>query len=85
MKRTSAKPVPAPADEIMTVASLTRYLHCSQVTTYKLLKKKQIPAFRIGSGPSSDWRFSRSAIDKWIATLYDTNPPATKGRKSKLS
>jgi len=68
----------------MTVPTLARYLRCAQITIYKLLKKKQIPAFRIGSGPSSDWRFLRSAIDDWIATQYDTNPPVTKGRKPKL-
>jgi excisionase family DNA binding protein len=81
MKRTStpAKPTPARADEIMTVASLTRYLHCSQVTIYRLLKERKIPAFKLGSGPSSDWRFSRSAIDDWIATLYVITPPVTRG------
>jgi excisionase family DNA binding protein len=83
MKKISApaKPAPAPADEIMTVASLARYLRCDKATIYRLQKKKQMPAFRLGS----DWRFSRSAIDEWIATQYDTNPPVTKGRKSKAS
>ena len=56
MKRISApaKPAPAPANEILTVPTLARYLHCNKATIYKLLKKKQIPAFRIGSGPSGD-------------------------------
>lgn len=30
-------------------------------TIYKLLKRHQIPAFRIGS----DWRFRIEAIDRW--------------------
>jgi excisionase family DNA binding protein len=80
-----AKPAPAPGDEIMTVPTLVDYLRCSQRMIYKLLKNKQIPAFRLTSGFGSDWRFSRSAIDEWIATLYVINPPGTKGRKSKLS
>jgi excisionase family DNA binding protein len=85
MKRTSAKRAPAPADEIMTVLTLARYLRCDKTTIYKLLKKKQIPAFRIGSGPISDWRFFRSAIDEWIAQHEVTNPAPTRGRKPKLS
>src|SRR5712692_3710343 len=83
MKRISApaKPAPGPADdEIMTVASLALYLRCAQGTIYRLLKKRQIPAFNLGS----DWRFFRSDIDKWIARQYGTNPPVTKGQKSKV-
>jgi hypothetical protein len=42
---------------------------------------KQLPAFKIGS----DWRFSRPAIDEWIAQHEITNPAPTRGRKPKLS
>ena len=68
-------------EEIMTVSALARYLRCNRHTLYGLLKKKQIPAFKLGK----DWRFFRSAIDEWIATQQDTNPLVTKGRKSKVS
>jgi hypothetical protein len=45
-----------------------------------------IPAFKLGGGLRSDWRFSRSAIDEWIATQYDvTRPPLTRGPKPKFS
>jgi excisionase family DNA binding protein len=84
MKKISApaKPAPAPAEEIMTVQSLVDYLRCSQRMIYKLVKKKQIPAFKIGT----DWRFFRPAIDDWIATQYDiTRPPLTRGPKPKVS
>jgi hypothetical protein len=30
-----------------------------------MLKKNQLPAFRVGS----DWRFTVEAIDKWRATV----------------
>jgi excisionase family DNA binding protein len=55
MKRISApaKPAAAPVDEIMTVSGLARHLHCHPGPIYRLLKTKQIPAFRIGS----DWCF----------------------------
>ena len=89
------KPAPAPAAEIMTIATLAIYLHCSHSFIYRLLKKRKIPAFRFGG----DWRFFRSDIDQWIAhqeTTTATFPPADRGsaaraarrklgRKSKLS
>jgi excisionase family DNA binding protein len=48
--------------EIMTVASLAQYLRCHRSTIYRLLKNRQIPAFKIGS----DWRFARADIDRWM-------------------
>jgi excisionase family DNA binding protein len=54
----------------MTVAALAHYLHCHPGTIYRLLKRKQLPGFRLGG----DWRFFRADIDVWIATLYATNP-----------
>jgi excisionase family DNA binding protein len=65
----------------MTVSALADYLGCSQSMIYRLLKRKEIPAFRLGS----DWRFFRSAIDEWIAQHEVTNPAPTRGRKSKVS
>ena len=60
MKRVSAN---HKTEEIMTISALGRYLRCNRHTLYRLLKERKIPAFRVGS----DWRFSRSAIDDWIA------------------
>ena len=48
-------------DDIMTVSEVTEYLRIHRTTLYRLLKRKEIPAFRIGS----DWRFSRVQIDRW--------------------
>ena len=47
--------------DIMMVSEVTEYLRIHRTTLYRLLKRKEIPAFRIGS----DWRFSRTQIDKW--------------------
>ena len=47
---------------LMTVRELSAYLRVHPSTIYKLLKRNQIPAFRIGS----DWRFNIEAIDQWI-------------------
>jgi hypothetical protein len=35
-----------------------------------MLKKNQLPAFRVGS----DWRFTVEAIDKWRATVELSAP-----------
>jgi excisionase family DNA binding protein len=39
-----------------------RYLRCHPGTVYRLLKLRQIPAFKIGG----DWRFQKSAIERWL-------------------
>jgi excisionase family DNA binding protein len=45
----------------MTVNELSTYLRVHRSTIYRLLKKGQIPGFKIGS----DWRFNVEAIDEW--------------------
>jgi excisionase family DNA binding protein len=52
----------AGAAEILTVPMLARYLHCHPSTIYRLLKRRQIPAFKIGS----DWRFQKPVIERWL-------------------
>jgi excisionase family DNA binding protein len=49
------------AAEIITIPEVAEYLLCHPSTIYRLLKTRGIPAFRVGS----DWRFQRSAINKW--------------------
>jgi excisionase family DNA binding protein len=48
-------------DKVMTVADVAEYLHVHPSTIYRLLRKREIPAFRVGS----DWRFNRESIDDW--------------------
>ena len=50
---------------MMTVEEVSRYLHVHRSTIYRLLKRREIPAFRIGS----DWRFNIEAIDTWRSKL----------------
>lgn len=47
--------------EIMTVEEVAAYLRVHQSTIYRMLKRHQMPAFRMGA----DWRFIRDEIDKW--------------------
>jgi len=46
---------------IATVKEVSEYLRVHPSTVYRMLAKKQLPAFRVGS----DWRFSLQAIDQW--------------------
>lgn len=55
---------------VLTVQELSSYLRVHPSTIYKMLKKNQLPAFRIGS----DWRFTVEAIDKWRASMESGRP-----------
>ena len=54
--------------EIVTVKDLAKYLHCHQSTIYRLVKRREIPGFRLGGG----WRFKLDEIDSWCrrATVH---------------
>ena len=47
--------------KVLTVNELSEYLRVNRSTIYRLLKKGQLPGFKIGS----DWRFNVEAIDEW--------------------
>lgn len=49
------------AREIVTVRDLAGYLHCHQSTIYRLAKRGEIPAFRLGGS----WRFKIDDINRW--------------------
>jgi excisionase family DNA binding protein len=50
-----------PDAKVLTVSELSEYLRVHRSTIYRLLKKGQLPGFKIGS----DWRFNVEAIDQW--------------------
>jgi excisionase family DNA binding protein len=52
-----------PAPRILTVKEVANYLQVSRATVLRLLKRDQLPAFKIGS----DWRFNVEQIDRWRA------------------
>ncbi len=47
--------------KVLTVGELSGYLRVHRSTIYRLLKRGQLPGFKIGS----DWRFNVEAIDEW--------------------
>jgi excisionase family DNA binding protein len=47
---------------ILTLEDVAEFLHVHPSTIYRLLKKRQIPAFKVGS----DWRFNQDSIERWV-------------------
>jgi excisionase family DNA binding protein len=52
--------------KVLTVEDLSSYLRVHRSTIYRLLRKGQLPGFKVGS----DWRFNVDAIDKWRLSQY---------------
>ena len=46
---------------VMTLEEVASYLRVHPSTIYRLLKRRQLPAFKVGS----DWRFNQESIDRW--------------------
>jgi excisionase family DNA binding protein len=68
VKLNAGSPTGTPsAPEIMTVYEVAEYLRLHHVMGYRMVKRGDIPGFRIGT----DWRFRRKEIDDWIATRQE--------------
>ncbi len=63
---------------VITVKELSAYLRLHPSSIYKLLRRGEIPAFRIGS----DWQFNAEAIEKWSERRMKETHPAER-RKEK--
>jgi excisionase family DNA binding protein len=49
-------------EALLTTQQVARYLKVDKFTIYRLVAKKQIPAFRVGN----QWRFKRSILEQWL-------------------
>ena len=49
--------------QIMTPREAAQYLGLHLVTIYRLIKKGELPGFKIGG----QWRFKKDLLDAWIA------------------
>jgi len=61
---------------VMTVKDVSDYLRVHTSTIYRLLKRGELPAFKMGS----DWRFNIESIDQWRLAQtaewrFDENSP----------
>jgi excisionase family DNA binding protein len=59
------------AKRVLTVKEVADYLHVHQSTIYRMLKRSQLPAFRVGS----DWRFNVETIDRWRLSADSRSNP----------
>jgi excisionase family DNA binding protein len=67
-------------NKVLTVQEVSAYLRVHPSTIYRMVKKNQLPAFRVGS----DWRFTVEAIDKWRADVETGNQrPADDNRRGR--
>ena len=56
-------------NDIMTLKEVAEFLKLSELSLYRLLRERKIPAFKIGQ----QWRFKKSALDKWIEEKMQEN------------
>jgi excisionase family DNA binding protein len=49
--------------QVMKLRELVEYLRVHPTTIYRLLKRNELPAFKMGS----DWRFNLEDINQWLA------------------
>jgi excisionase family DNA binding protein len=56
---------------VLTLGEVASYLHVHPSTVYRLLKKKELPAFKVGS----DWRFNLESIDRWRSAAERSQGP----------
>ncbi len=50
-------------DAVLTVTEVSEYLKLAESTVYRLAKEHKLPCRKVGGA----WRFSRKAIDDWLA------------------
>ena len=51
------------ANRMLTAQELAAYLRVNRSTVYRLLKKGELPGFRIGS----EWRFRIDEVNRWFS------------------
>ena len=59
-----------PKSELMTVTETCHFLKIPQQTLYRHLRRRDIPAFKLGN----EWRFVRSDLEQWILDNQTSSP-----------
>lgn len=57
-------------NQVLTALELAKYLRIHPTTVYKLAKRGELPAFKVGG----DWRFNRTSIEKWLESRKNQFP-----------
>jgi excisionase family DNA binding protein len=48
--------------KVLTIPEVSEYLRVSRKTIYRMLQRRDIPAFRLGG----DWRINIEDLERWI-------------------
>ena len=67
--------VPPQSKTLMTLQETADYLRVTRSTIHRLLKRNQIPAFRIGR----HWRFNLEEIESWCSSRASDKDPKAEG------
>jgi excisionase family DNA binding protein len=67
--------IAATPSTIITVRELADHLRVHPIAVYRLLRNRQIPAFRV----RSDWRFDINVINRWSSEQTAVSPQHPKG------
>ncbi len=59
---------------ILTVRDVAEYLRMSETKVYRLVKKRQLPVFRIGKS----WRFRKDLLDEWLSECTELSLKANR-------
>ena len=50
------------SSEILTVEEVSEFLRLHPTTIYRMLKRNEIPGFKVGN----EWRFFKGHIERWL-------------------
>lgn len=51
---------------MLTVKEVSDYLNVGRATIYRMIKRKQFPAFRLTGGVAGDWRINIEDLERWL-------------------
>ena len=69
MKEEKPKEKRVARTQIMTPKEAAKYLGLHLITIYRLIKKGELPGFKVGG----QWRFKKDLLDAWIADKIKGN------------
>ncbi len=57
------------AETLLTLVQVAEYLTVDRYTVYRLLARRQLPAFKVGH----QWRFKKRMIETWLTKNSSAN------------
>jgi excisionase family DNA binding protein len=51
---------------VFTVKEVSDYLNVGRATIYRMIERRQFPAFRLTGGGTGDWRINVEDLELWL-------------------